>query len=343
MATDSYTAVLPRAQKLFSLKSAIRNASGTLQYQFFPPVLPASDRVTLFTCNIFPPLVTLWNHLVQKLYGDQVDVFVFDCSGRIDPRLLPGTTVQKYMNAMHPTKIDQFIQKSGKNRDIIWICDDDVFPVSPDGIRILKDAFAQDRTATVSFRPRRRWHFDIDDNYHEVSGSYCIALDRRIFVDTEHLNAQPCDGNTHPSHTEKPMSRYDTLDKANETLLQKGYRCFVVDEQKRNACFAGYDGTSIGALLLDYFKAPEDIIAYFDATEDEQWGGNVLRRNLGSLIAIDDILQMYTQITGESYAVPTLPARSELNRIRDRAEPHLAEGWSFTEIDATTAALQTIL
>ncbi len=339
----THTDILSQAQKKFSLRRLFRNALPTLSYHINPRPFAPSEKITLFTCNIFPPNVIVWNHLVRKYFGDAVEVFIFDCSGDLNPKDVPGATVRKYINAMHPTKIDAFVAGAGKNSRYIWICDDDVFPSSAEGLQTLQKEFAEPKTATVSFRPRAWWHFEIDGKEYEPSGSYCVALDRSIFVDREHLNAQPADGNTHPSHREKPMSRYDTLDKSNELLIQHGYRCAIVPELERDRSFIGFDGTSIAALLLEAFPTAEALLHFFDSTTDDQWKGNVLYRCLAALLSANEVQKVCTQLRGTAYPLPTLPSDADLQRIRMRAEPLLTEGRTFTNIQEASERLLAAL
>ncbi len=328
-----YAKVLPTAQKVFSLRSVLRNGLPTIAYHLAARPLPPSEKITIFTCTIFPPLVAVWHHLVRKMFGDAVNTQIFDCSGTLDPALVPGAKVQRYINAMHPTKIDVFLKGSAGNRKLIWICDDDVFPVSNRALTVFAEEFGRPNTAMVSLRPRTHWNFDIGGKKEQPSGSYCLAIDRTIFIDREHLRAQPADGNMHLSVEGKPQKRYDTLDKANESLLQHGYRCAIPAAEIRDACVCGFNGTSIGALLLSYFRSPQDVVAYFDATTDAQWKGNALHRNFTALLAAQAVQDLFERITGKQYSLPTLPNRADLARIRKRTEPLLQGGRNYAHVD----------
>ena len=336
----SYSKILPKAQKRFSLRSGFRNALATIHYFSLERPLPPSEKITLFTCNIFPPNVIVWHHLVRKYFGDQVDTFIFDCSGNLDPTLVPDARVHKYINAMHPTKIDSFLKRSARNRKIVWICDDDVFPISEKSVEILQREFADPNTASVSLRPRTWWHFEIGGKDYEPSGSYCIALNREIFIGKEHLSAQPANNNMHPKNMNKSSTRYDTLDKANEILLQKGYKCVIVPKEERDACMCGFDGTSIAALLLSYFKSPEETLSYFQDVDDRAWQGNTLPRNLNALLAAWELQDIYTRIIGTPYTLPTMPPKEELQAIAEHAKPFLTDGRNFDEVYERSEKLQ---
>jgi len=265
--------------------------------------------------NILPPLATVWHHFAMKNLGDGVDITLFDCSGRIDPKTLPGIRVQKFLNFYASTKSDEFIKHVSKNRKIAWICDDDMFPMDRGMIDVLTREFAVPNTASVSFRPRDWWHFVIDGKEHPVSSSYCIAFNRDILVEKEHLSLAPAGGNTHPSTVGRKIKRYDTADKANEILLQKGYRCFVVPEEERKTYLTGFSGVSGAVMLLSYFRTAEETVAYFETPEKKNWSGSLLFGVLSAMFAVSYIQELHTMITGKPYPLPSLPSRERLEKI----------------------------
>lgn len=323
-----YYRVLPHAFRLFSLKAAARTAVPTLLYYLKRQSLPPSERPALFTMNILPPLATVWYHFVQKNLGDKVDVTIFDCSGGLEPKDFPGARVQKFLNFYAATKSDEFLRTIARNRRIGWICDDDMFPMSDGMIDVLEQEFRDPKTASVSFRPRDWWHFEIDGKSYKPSSSYCIAFSREILVDRENLSLAPASGNTHPSDIGKPPGRYDTFDKANEILLRKGYRCFVVPKEERDQYLTGFSGMSGAVVLLEYFKTPDQVMEYYLSPPKKQWSGNVLFGTLSSMLAIHTILELYEKITGKVYDIPSLPPRSVLEKIREDHKPFLRPGHS---------------
>lgn len=260
-------------------------------------------------------MMTVWYEVVQRTLGDGVDITIFDCSGKLNRSDFPNARVQKMLNFYAATKSDEFLYHVARNRSIGWICDDDMFPMSPAMVDVLQREFAVENTASVSFRPREWWHYDIDGQDFEVSSSYCIAFNREIFCNREKLSLRPCDGNDHPSHIGKPPGRYDTGDKSNEILLQKGYRCSVVPEDKRNEYLTGFSGMSGAVMLLWHFKTPEKLLEYYAAPPDTQWSGNMLYGTLQALIAISLIQELYTGIKGQPYPLRSLPDRSVLESL----------------------------
>lgn len=326
------------------MRSAFRTLLPTLGYHLTRPALLASSKPALFTMNILPPLMTVWHHFARKNLGDTVDITIFDCSGKLDPRQFPGARVQKYLNLYASVKCDEFIRHIARNRKIAWLCDDDIFFISDRSLPILKQEFADPLTASVSFRSRNWWKFTIDGNTYDASGSYCLALNRDIFWKKERLSLAPANGNTHAIIDGKPR-RYDTFDRANETLLQKKYRCAVVSQEERDGCVLGFTGMSGAVMLLDYFSKPDDVLAYYGAPDAHAWKGNMLPGTLASMLAIHHIQDCHAELTGTAYPLPSLPSRADLECLRDTHLPSMRPDMSawFAEVDATGRRLADLL
>ena len=289
--------------------------------------------------NILPPMMTVWHHLVRKNLGDAVDVTIFDCSGKLDPKMFPGARVQKFLNLYASVKCDEFIKHIAKNRMIAWLCDDDMFFIGSGAVKVLEREFSDPKTASVSFRPRSWWQFTINGQTIEPSGSYCLALNREIWM-KERLTLAPADGNRHTDGNR----RYDTFDKANEILIEKGYRCAILPQAERDACVTGFSGISGAVMLLDYFHTPQEVLDYYRAPEDKAWSGNVLPGTLASMLAICTIQECYEHVTGTRYPLPSLPSRQDLERIRAEKTPLLREGFTaFRLIDDGSEKLRRAL
>lgn len=308
-----YHKLLRYAFKRFSVIKALRTGFPTLAYYARRPSFTAADKPALCTMNILPPMMTVWYHCAKKTIGDKIDMWIFDCSGELDPRDFPGARVQKFLNLYAATKCDEFLYSIARNRRIGWICDDDIFLLSPKIVPILEREFSVPGTASVSFRPRR-WHYTIGGKEYEASSSYCTAIDRRIFCEHERLSLRPAEGNMHASKA--GPRRYDTFDEANETLLEKGYRCAVLPKEEREECIAGFSGMSGGVMLLRYFKTPEKTIEYFRSAPEERWGGNMLHGLLAAMLGISVIQELAEKISGKHYPLPSLPTRDALEKIR---------------------------
>ena len=284
-------------------------------------------------------MMTVWYHFVRKNLGDRVDTVIFDCSGNLNPEEFPNARVQKFLNFYAATKSDEFLYNIAAHRRIGWICDDDMFPLSPTMLDILEREFAVPDTASVSFRTRDWWHFEINGKQYEPSSSYCTAINRKIYVDAEHLSLSPCDGNSHPSHIGKENRRYDTFDRANEILLQKGYRCAIVPKEERDDCVTGFTGMAGAVMLLSYFKSPDQTISYFLNPPKAKWQGNMLFGVLASILSVCTIQELYPKLTGRRYPLPSLPTRSALEKIRKDHERYIRSDLSFDRVDSVSQSL----
>jgi hypothetical protein len=325
--------LLQRQFKLFSLKTACRTLLPTVGYWLSRSPLPPSEKPALFTMNILPPMMRVWHHCVKKYLGDRVDVTIFDCSGRLDPKNFPGARVQKYLNFYAATKSDEFLNRIAKNRKIGWICDDDIFLINEKAVDRVVEELNQPNTVSLSFRPRTWWEFNLDGKKYFPSSSYCIAFNREIFVDKEHLSLAPASGNEHPSIIGKPPKRYDTGDLSNEILLKKGYRCAIVPKEEESTYITGFSGMSGAVILLDHFKTAEQTVEFFTPENPKQWEGNVLYGTFAAMLAIDCIQDCHEKITGARYPLPSLPSKEKLAEIKKIAEPNLRPGTSFAWID----------
>jgi hypothetical protein len=293
--------------------------------------------------NILPPMMTVWHHCVRKYLGDRVDTVIFDCSGELDPKEFPSATVQKFLNFYAATKCDEFLNSIARNRRIGWLCDDDIFIIGSKAADRVEQELAVPGTASLSFRPRTWWRLEIDGKSYWPSASYCIAYNREIVIDKEHLSLRPVPGNTHPSEIGKPPGRYDTGDKMNEVLLQKGYRCAIVPKEEESEYITGFGGMSGGVMLLRHFRTPEETIKFFTDPPMETWKGNVLYGTFGAMLAISGIQECYTQLKGKPYPLPSLPSAQQLEELRRKYEPNLREGLSWGWIDEGAEKLKEAL
>jgi len=183
----NYHKLLPYTFKRFSILTALKTGLPTLTHYLRRTPLPKNDKPALFTMNILPPMMTVWYHFVRKNLGDRVDITIFDCSGKLKSSEFPHARVQKFLNFYAATKSDEFLKHIARNRKIGWICDDDMFLMSPEAVDRVKQELSVPNTASVSFRPRDWWHFEIDGKQYEPSSSYCIAFNREILIEKEKM------------------------------------------------------------------------------------------------------------------------------------------------------------
>lgn len=345
--TRNYYQLLAYTFKRFSIFASLHTGLPTLRHYLTRTPLDRTDEAVrlnhnkpaLFTMNILPPMMTVWYHFVSKYLGNTVDTVIFDCSGRLNPKDFPHARVQKFLNFYAANKSDEFLYHIATHRRIGWICDDDMFPLNSQVLDIIDREFSIPRTASVSFRPRDWWHFEIQGREYEPSGSYCTAINREIYVDKEHLSLAPCNGNPHPSHIGKESRRYDTFDKANEILLQKGYRCTIVSKEERERCVTGFTGMAGAVMLMYYFKKPEQVLDYFLTPPKTQWQGNMLFGVLASMLSICTIQEIYQKLTGKRYPMRSLPKRSDLEKIRSDHKKYIRSDLFFDKVDETSQRL----
>ncbi len=339
-----YFELVPHAFKHFSVQRAFRTGLPTLKHYALRKPLPPSDKPALFTMNIMPPMMTVWYHFVQKNLGNKVDTVIFDCSGTLDPKHFPEARVQKFLNLYAATKSDEFLYHIARDRKLGWICDDDMFLMSDKCIDRIEEEFADSSTASLSFRPRNWWHFEIDGMSHEPSSSYCTVLNREIYCNKEHLSLSPCDGNANAvSHIGKEVNRYDTFDKANEVLIQRGYRCAIVPEKERDTYITGFSGVSSAVMMLWYFKKKDQMMHYLNEPKDEAWAGNTLFTILSGLLAVKSMQELHETITGKPYVLRSMPSRSELETLIEQKAPLLREEHTFDRTRAVADRLKNEL
>jgi len=320
------------------------------------------EKPALCTMNILPPMMTVWYHFAKKNIGDGADIVIFDCTGTLDPKEFPDARVLPFLNFYASTKGNIFIRSIAHNRRIAWICDDDMFLMSPECVPILQREFAVPGTASVSFRPREWWAFDLSHSATSLplqgerpsegadkratliqpSSSYCIALDRDIFM-REKLSLAPAPDNPHPGLLTRPPRRYDTFDKANEILLTKGYRCVIVSSEERQKCVAEFSGLSGAVMLLRYFKTPEQTLDYFRSAPRENWSGNLLFGLMSAMLSVSTIQDLYTKLKGCPYPLPSLPARGELLKILEERKQFIRPDQTLDALERTSERLRAAL
>ena len=337
----NYYELIPYVFKRFSLLRALLTGPETALHKLWPRPLEASEKPALFTMNIMPPMMTVWYHLAKKSLGDAVDITIFDCSGAIDKRSFPGARVQKYLNLYAATKSDEFLYRIASKRKVGWVCDDDMFILSSKCLDHIQAAFSDPNTASLSFRPRDWWHFDLDGKKVEPSSSYCIAINREIYCDKELLCMSPANGNNKAvSHIGKEVNRYDTFDKANQLLIEKGYNCKILEEKERKQCTIGFSGSSSAVMLLWYFRNAKQMQDYLESPGDECWAGNTLFTILSGLRAISYMQKMHEQITGQPYILRSMPSRDYLETLKEQKQKLIREDQSFDRVDEVAEVLE---
>lgn len=338
----SYNQMLGFVFRRMSLRFALRTWWPTLKYSLTRPALPPSEKPVLCTMNILPSLMTVWYHFARKYIGDGADIVIFDCSGKLDPAEFPGARVLPFLNFYAATKCEECIRHMARRRRLVWLCDDDMFPLSAECLTALQREFAVPKTASVSFRPREWWAFKMGSTLIQPSSSYCIALDREIFM-REKLSLTPAGGNPHPGILNRPPRRYDTFDKANEILLQRGYRCAILPKEERERCVTGFSGVSGAVMLLHYFRSPKETLAYFRSAPAQNWEGNLLFGLVQAMLSVCAIQELFTALKGAPYPLPSLPRREDFLRIIEERKAFIRPDQTLDALEKTSKKLREAL
>lgn len=215
-----------------------------------------SSKVLVLTCSISQDYARVWYHFAQKyLPRDHFEFLIVDSSGDFDPTLFSGCNLLRFANFYHGKKIDFLINRYLMS-DLIFLCDDDKYPVS--NISYLLDQFADPKVAAISLNPRSWYRFRIGEQDYLPMGSYSLIFRRSIFL-KHNLRFRPYKARSPYKvfpPTVKPQPSYDTADFANEKLLLLGYKIITFDDKE---FVIGFDGLSAPRILLmkrgkDYTK-----------------------------------------------------------------------------------------
>lgn len=337
-----YAQLLRYVFRANSVRFAFRTLLPTVGFFLSRKALPVDDKPALCTMNILPPMMTVWYHFARKNIADMADIVIFDCTGKLAPSEFPDARVLPFLNLYAATKGDIFLRSIASHRKIAWICDDDMFLMSGECLPILEREFTVPGTASVSFRPREWWMFEMDGKRIPPSSSYCLALDRAIFL-KEKLSLAPAGNNPHPGLLTRPPRRYDTFDKANEILLKKGYRCAIVSPEERERCVAEFSGVSGAVMLLHYFRTPDETLDFFRSAPPERWSGNLLFGLMSAMLSVCAIQELYTKLKGKPYPLPSLPMRDALLRILDERKTFIRPDQTLEPVERTTERLRAAL
>jgi hypothetical protein len=191
--------------------------------------LPYSPGVTIITFTIHPDLARIWHWWVTKTQGASANVWIVDCSGRLNPKKYPGATVKRFCNFQHGRKIDYWIYHVLKT-EYVWLSDDDVFPVAKGILPSFITQFQKEPLlAAISFRPRG-WELEWSGEKQRCMGPYSLLFNRRLFC-TEGLSfrwVKTDDERIAPGRT---PGRFDVADYAHYQLMQRRYHIVIAEER----------------------------------------------------------------------------------------------------------------
>lgn len=209
---------------LGTFHSSIRQAQPTRLY----------GQVDILTFSIIPSLTLVWLAFIFKIsFEKRHRIFIGDCSGGIklgNTKLAGLVNVIPFLNHTHGKKLDHFFSRHCC-AEYVLICDDDIFFL--DDLPLtwgLAQMQADTKLAVVSFVPRGRFVWEINQQKHISMGSYCLLVRRDLWL-KEKLSFQVVHK---PSPNPKSYrGEYDTADFANVELVQRGYHIIVAPNEIR--------------------------------------------------------------------------------------------------------------
>jgi hypothetical protein len=208
----------------------------------------ATDHVDCVVFSVIPGLTTLWARaLNQSTINVRKKIWIGDCSGGFRARrsIRGDVNVLPIVNEEHGVKIDTFLRKICTSR-YVFISDDDVLWLSPAPWEWAMNALTSDHgMAVASLLPRERFRWWLDGESHQPMGSYCLFIDRGVFL-REGLSFQSV--NESSPNPQSYLGKYDTADYANVELIRRKYRIAIAPEEIRRdlATFKGISSAMLG-------------------------------------------------------------------------------------------------
>ncbi|MAT39633.1 MAG: hypothetical protein CL946_08510 [Ectothiorhodospiraceae bacterium] len=178
------------------------------------------------TFSVVPQLTKTWLHALQQALAEEsVFPVLGDCSGSLAVDENDAFVYATY-NAPHGEKLDAFFA-SKASADYILVCDDDILWTDAAPLRYaLEQLRADPSLAVVSLHPRSHVSSLLREVATEAMGSYCIVVNRAIW-EKERLSFRI----EQPPANESHDWFYDTADKANRLLVERGYRIHIAPDE----------------------------------------------------------------------------------------------------------------
>ena len=209
-------------------------------------------------------------------------------------------------------KIDFFF-KFVIDSSLVWIVDDDEFPIDPNFISNVIIKFREnDNLAAFSFSPRNWWNFIINGKKICPLGSYSVIY-RRNLVLKEKLRFSVNGNNPFNS------KGWDTGDYLNYVLILKKYSVQMCEIDKVQEHSIGFGATS-RVKHFEYGCSKNETLEYF---RNPFSLGNHLRNHYKSFYLTTKLMDLYNVIfSPEDKKKPLISSRelfSTLDRINDEA------------------------
>jgi hypothetical protein len=269
----------------------------------------AVHQVDCLTFSVVPRMTAIWAAFIHRAITSSTKrVIVGDCSGGFHRARQPGleATVIPFLNYGHGQKLDIFMQKVCQAEYVV-VSDDDVFWL--DNVPwdwVMASFEANSRLAIASLVPRERFRWNINGEFRQPMGSYCLVLRREIWL-RENLSFKQV---ALPSPNPKSYKgQYDTADFANLELLRRGYEVVVAPPEIRSH-LAVFKGLSSGLVRIQ--KDPDD--GFLDQLDKPE-----------ALLYVAYAVQGLGQIAAELWPAckPHIVSPGLLNKVQEALEPHL--------------------
>jgi len=288
----------------FGLRPSLRLAWGHLRLERctgFPPRGP-SVTTALVTFSAFPELTELWLEFAAACTDPhRTEIFVLDSSGRLRVRVARPVQIVPCWNVEHGRKIDLFVTKAGHER--VWLCDDDVFLLSPSVEQRLERALeAPDAwAASLMWREQKL----TPDGPHAM-GSSCLMFKREVPLRhgwSFRVRA------TQDSYVNWGRGWYDTCDYAHAQSLSAGYRVVLLERDESLAPFIG-----VTAMYLKLRTEIRDANGFWNKFRSYKGDTRKARLFLTGAFSLLRVCQLYERFfharSGRRY--PSMKNRSSL-------------------------------
>jgi hypothetical protein len=304
-------------------KSATRCILGTLA-SFTRPALPINycDQLDVLTFSFLPSLTLIWLASISKLHLQRYPrIIIGDCSGGIwakGKELPKFVNIFPFQNDAHGQKLDRFLLHYCKT-EVVLVCDDDVFFL--DAVPLawgLSQLHSDPSIAVVSFVPRQRFTWKINQQEYIPMGSYCLLIRRDLWL-KEKLSFRTVH---QPSISpESYRGEYDTADFANVELLRRGYRVLIASPEIQAHL---HISKGVSSALWEIQAQPElNSLEYLSRPREEIYTNLLFVRGIGDLVE-----EIFPRIAQNSPEWKSLLERS-IDVLNERLSPEIA--WGISE------------
>ena len=260
----SYIDVRMSTHRRFILMTLLPTLQGTVKrFLSSTPIVGQENPLSVLTFTVYPDLARLWYACWQKVGRGEIPIVIVDSCGALRDEFFPKATVWRFVNRYHSWKATLFIRKWVLS-DYVWLMDDDQFILDCAAIKFVREEIAK-QVAAISLLPRHSWSFQIRGQTIRPLGSFCIILNRSV-MKAEDLSLAP----VLVPNPHRPGAVYDSVDWANQWLIERGYQLVVNGDHK---WIGGFYAASSGRINTVCFTAAElkRMITFPESTPEKVW------------------------------------------------------------------------